>query len=130
MVTAACTDTVAETELVGESTAVDFAHRKRQLSRAQVLEQLGLSARLRGKGPQRRGPCPLHDRGRAKARSFSVHLGKDVFQCFHPPCAAHGNVLDLWVAVRGVPLYEAAHDLAATLHVELPLLSGTEKRNP
>jgi len=28
--------------------------------------------------------------------------------------AAHGNVLDLWAAVQGLPLYEAALHLAET----------------
>ena len=109
---------------------IDFAALRKQVRMADVLAHLGWLSKLKGSGPQRRGPCPLHDRGRANARSFSVHLGKNVFQCFHPPCAAHGNVLDLWVALRGLPLYEAARDLAATLHVELPPLSETEKRNP
>jgi DNA primase len=79
---------------------------------------------------QRRGPCPLHAAHDPRNRSFSVHLGKGVFQCFHPPCGAHGNVLDLWAGLRRLPLYDAAVDLAATFHVELPCLPATEKRNP
>jgi DNA primase len=58
-----------------------------------------------------------------------VNLEKKVFHCFHPPCGAHGNVLDLWAAVRRLPLYEAARDLAATFQVPLVFLSGTGKRN-
>src|SRR5262249_27622385 len=52
VVTAACTDTVAEAAGNGESTFLDFAHVKRQLPMARVLDQLGLSSRLRGSGPQ------------------------------------------------------------------------------
>jgi DNA primase len=97
---------------------------------AHVLAHLGWLSKLKGSGPQRRGPCPLHASAPASGRSFSVHLGKDVFQCFHPPCAAHGNVLDLWAALRHLSLYQAARDLATTFHIELPTAPGTEKRNP
>ena len=74
VVTAACADSVAETAAVGESSAVDFAHVKGQLSLAQVLDQLGLSARLRGSGPQRRGACPLH-RGDGRGRTLQRQPG-------------------------------------------------------
>jgi transposase len=128
VVTAAWTDTVAETEPVGESTAVDFVHLKRQLSLAQVLDQLGLSARLRGKGPQRRGPCPLH-RGDARGRSFSVNLDDNVFQCFDKHCGKKGDVIDLWACVQGLSLRAAALDLVRTFGLEPSPQHGTEKRN-
>ena len=77
----------------------------------------GCFGQLQGMAPQKRGPCPVHGGQGPRQRSFSVHLGKNVFQCFHPPCAAKGNVLDLWAAVRRLPLYEAALDLANTFRV-------------
>ena len=125
---AACTDTVAETESAGESTAVDFAHLKRQLPLARVLDQLGLSARLRGSGPQRRGACPLH-RGDARGRTFSVHLEANVFQCFDKQCGQKGDVIDLWAAVHGLSLRAAALDLVRTFGLEPVPRSGTEKRS-
>jgi hypothetical protein len=67
-VTAACADNLAQTPAPGEGTYVDFAHLRRQLPPARVLDQLGLSGRLRGRGAQRRGPCPLH-RGDARGRT-------------------------------------------------------------
>src|SRR5262245_11581221 len=73
VVTAACTDSVSEGAAPGQGSAVDFAHVKRQLPIACVLDHLGLTPRLRGAGPQRRGPCPIH-RGDARDRTFSVHL--------------------------------------------------------
>jgi hypothetical protein len=109
---------------------IDFAALRQRVSMADVLAQLGWLSKLKGSGAQRRGPCPLHAAREPRNRSFSMHLGKGVFQCFHPPCAAHGNVLDLWAALRRLPLYDAALDLAATLHLELPRLPATEKRNP
>lgn len=110
--------------------SIDYAALRAQVSMTAVLAALGWLERLTGTGPQRRGPCPVHDRQQRRHRSFSVQLDKGVFQCFHVGCGAHGNVLDLWSAVRGLPLYEAALNLAQTLGIALPQTPGTEKRNP
>jgi hypothetical protein len=107
--------------------SLDFAHLRSQLTMERVLRHLGYFDRLRGHGPQRRGACPIHASRRDRGRTFSVHLDKNVFQCFHPPCGAAGNVLDLWCAVHGLTLYEGACHLAETFHLEL---TNTEKRNP
>lgn len=96
---------------------VDFAHLKRQLSIARVLDQLGLTARLRGKAPQMRCACPIH-RGDQRGRTFSVHLEQGVFQCFDRQCAAKGDVIDLWARVKGMSLRDAALDLAGTFGLE------------
>ena len=92
----------------------------------QVLRHLGYFDRLRGNGSQRRGPCPVHGTKRARGRTFSVHLGKDVFQCFHPPCGAAGNTLDLWCAIHRLTPYEGARHLAETFDLELT--RNTEKQ--
>jgi transposase len=110
--------------------AIDFAALRAQVSMEQVLTHLGCFNGLKGSGPQRRGPCPVHAGTQARQRSFSVHLGKKVFQCFHPPCGAKGNLLDLWAAVHRLPLYEAAVHLAQTFQLALPAAQATEKRNP
>jgi DNA primase len=128
VVTAACTNTVTETESVGESSYLDFAHLKRQLPLARVLDQLGLAARLRGSGPQRRCACPLH-RGDARGRTFSVNLNDNVFQCFDKKCGQKGDVLDLWAAVHGMSLREAALDVVRTFGLEPAPRHGTEKRH-
>jgi transposase len=103
---------------------VDFAHLKRQLPLARVLDQLGL--RLQGSAPQRRGPCPIH-RGDGRGRTFSAHLGENVFHCHHAACGKKGAVLDLWAAVQGMSLRDAALDLVETFALELA--PATEKRN-
>jgi transposase len=103
---------------------VDFAFLRQQVTMEQVLRQLGLLDKLRGRGLQRRGPCPLHG---GTQPTFSAHLGKNIFQCFHAACRAQGNVLDLWAAIHKLPLYEAALHLAETF--QLPR-NETEKRNP
>jgi transposase len=126
-VTAACADNLAEPAAVGEGTCVDFAHLKRQLPLARVLDQLGLSGRLRGPGAQQRGPCPLH-RGDARGRTLSVNLAENVFHCFDKSCGQKGDVIDLWAAVHGLSLRQAALDLVRTFGLE-PAPCGTEKRN-
>jgi hypothetical protein len=93
---------------------VDFVFPREQLTMERVLRHLGLFEDLRGRGQQLRGCCPMHGRTGTRERTFSVHLGKNVFQCFQAECGAHGNVLDLWAAVHGLPLYEAALHLADT----------------
>ena len=98
-------------------TKVDFAYLRQQVSLEQVLRHLGYFDELRGRGQQRRGFCPIHGRAIDSERTFSVHLGKNVFQCFQAECGAHGNVLDLWIAVHHLPPYEAALHLAETFHL-------------
>jgi DNA primase len=61
----------------------------------------------------------VHGQGTTAERTFSVHLGKNIFQCFHAGCGLKGNVLDLWAAVHRLPLYEAAISLAETFGLAL-----------
>ena len=96
---------------------MDFAFLRQQVTLAQVLEHLGLLAQLRGRGLQRRGPCPLHRSPDEPQRTFSAHLGKNVFQCSHADCGAHGKALDFWAAFHHLPLYDAALHLAATFRL-------------
>jgi transposase len=107
---------------------IDFAALRSQITLEQVLAHLGCLTKLKGSGTQRRGACPIHDSPDPRERTFSAHLGKNVFQCFHPPCGAHGNVLDLWAAIHRLPLYEAAKHLAQTFGLSLST-PGPEKRN-
>jgi hypothetical protein len=106
---------------------IDFDHVKSQLPLECVLAHLGLLPKLRGTAHQRRGPCPLHDHGKGKGRTFSVQLDKNVFQCFDVRCGKKGDVIDLWAAVRGVNLRDAAVDLVTTFNLEPA--PRTEKRN-
>jgi transposase len=128
VVTAACANSVGEPPAGGEGLYIDFAHIKSQLPLARVLDQLGLAARLHGSGPQRRGACPLH-RGDARGRTFSVNLDENVFHCFDKQCGQRGDVIDLWAAVQGMALRDAALDLVRTFGLEPAPRSGTEKRN-
>ena len=96
---------------------VDFAFLREHVTMEHVLQHLGLLSHLRGRGQQRRGPCPVHSQPADAERTFSVHLGKNAFQCFHADCAVKGNVLDLWAAIHRLPLYEAALHLAETFQL-------------
>ena len=110
----------------------DMAALRRQVSMADVLQRLGYLDALRGSGPQRPGPCPLHDAPSERHRSFSVHLGKGVFRCFHPQCQAQGNTLDLWAAYHRLDIGPAAKSLAQAFAPGLTPTapSATEKWNP
>jgi hypothetical protein len=111
-------DTPHASRAPAEHGSIDFPYLRSQVTMEQVLQHLGYFGRLRGRGPQRRGPCPVHATKRAKDRTFSVHLGKNMFQCFHPPCGASGNVLDLWCAIHPLTPYEGARHLAQTFHLQ------------
>jgi transposase len=106
---------------------IDFEHLKAQLPLERVLAQLGLLDGLRGRGPQRKGPCPLHAAETKPGHTFSVHLGKNVFQCFQPQCGKKGDILDLWATVKGLTLRAAAVDLVQTFNLEPA--AAAEKRH-
>jgi transposase len=110
------------------ATFLDFAHLKRQLPMTRVLDHLGLSSRLRGNAPQKRGPCPIH-RADGRGRTFSVNLDEHVFCCFDQACAKKGDVIDLWASVKSMSLREAALDLVETFGLEPTPPHGTEKRH-
>lgn len=93
-----------------------------------MLDQLGVLTRLRSSGSQRHGPCPLH-RGDGRGRTFRVNLKGNVFQCFDKQCAQKGDAIDLWAALHGLCLREAALDLVRTFRLESCVQPGTEKRN-
>jgi DNA primase len=105
-----------------------FAHLNQQLSRARLLDPVGRTARLRGRGPQRRWACPLH-RGDARGRTFRVNFDDNVFPCVDATCGQKGDVIDRWAAVDGLSLPEAALDWVRTVGLEPAPGHGPEKRH-
>jgi DNA primase len=103
---------------------IDFRTARAQCRLADVLNLVGFTPTSRH-GAQLRGPCPVHRSTRPASRSFAAHVGKGVWHCFH--CGAGGNVLDLWAAVSGLPLYEAVIQLCARLGQEVPWLTPPAK---
>ena len=98
---------------------IDFHEARARLPLAEVLPLLGFVPRGR-RGPQVRGPCPVHGSRSASSRSFAAHLGRGVWHCFR--CGAGGNALDLWAAVTRQPLHAAVRDLCARLGRDVPWL--------
>jgi transposase len=128
VVTGVGTPTVPRAEPAGQHPFIDFAHLRVQLPLVRVLDQLGLSGRVRGTGAQRRCACPIH-RGDGRGRSFSVNLDENVFCCFDTGCGAKGDVIDLWAAVHKTDLRRAAEDLIRTFGLEPAPAHGTGKRH-
>ena len=112
----------------GAGVWLDFAHLKRQLPLSRVLDHLGLTARLKGSGPQRRCACPIH-RGDGRGRTFSANLEAGVYQCFDARCGSQGDVIDLWAALTQRDVRGAALDLVNVFGLEPSPPGGTEKRN-
>ena len=98
---------------------IDYRQLRQQITMVQVLYLLGYQPSWQ-RGPQLRGSCPIPDCGSTSPRVFSVHLTRQIYHCF--ACSSHGNPLDLWAAVRQLPLHDAALDLCRAAHLVPPWL--------
>ena len=107
--------------------SIDYHRVRRQISMTQVLDLIGFQA-TRRRGPQLRGPCPIPNCSSTSHRAFSVHLTRQIYHCF--ACGSHGNPLDLWAAVRRLPLHSAAIDLCRTAALPLPRLPSPPAASP
>jgi len=101
-----------------ERTGLDYTELRRLITIRQVLELVGWRP-SKSHGAQLRGPCPIHQSENLHSRTFSVNLEKNVFQCFKSGCSK-GNQLDLYAAVTGQALFEAALELCNKLSIEPP----------
>ena len=98
---------------------LNFGLLREQVSITHVLEHIGWHSQST-RGVQWRGACPLHEAEGATSRCFSVQTEKNVYCCHR--CGSQGNALDLWIALCGKPLFEAAWELVETLGLTPPLL--------
>ena len=103
---------------------IDYGELKRRIRLAELLSSIGWAS-TEGRGDQLRGPCPLaacnshvESGSKAKKRSFSVQVGKNVYRCFS--CGSRGSVLDFWSSYRQQPLWESAGELARYLESNNP----------
>src|SRR5206468_149150 len=99
---------------------IDLRQARAEIPLAAVLELLGWRAR-ECRGAQVRGRCPVHGSSSPRSRSFSAHLGLDVWRCF--VCEAQGNALDLWARATGQELYPAVLELYRQLGRAVPWLA-------
>ena len=120
---------------------IDYGDLKHRIRLVTLLERIGWTS-TEGRGEQLRGPCPLPacrsksvSATKAQTRSFSVHAGKNVYQCFG--CGSRGNVLDFWQAYQGKPLRESAIELVQyseasnhTCAIDQPLSSQQSSSHP
>jgi DNA primase len=104
---------------------LDLQQARAEVRLAEVLALLGWTARTQV-GVQVRGSCPLHGSRARGSRSFSAHLGKNVWHCFG--CGASGHALDLWAQATGQQLYPAVLDLYRQLGRTPPCLPASARR--
>lgn len=105
---------------------IRFPEVRARVTMAEVLDLVGFVP-TETSGAQVRGPCPIHRSDRPSSRSFSASLRHHVYRCF--TCGSSGNHLDLYAAVTGLGLFEAAIDLCARLQREIPwMLDETSVR--
>ena len=101
---------------------IDYRQLRQQITMREVLDLIGFQPTWR-RGPQLRGACPIPGCSSASDRSFSVHLARQVYHCF--ACRSRGNALDLWAAVRGLSIHQAAVDLCRVTNLDPPWLSAS-----
>jgi DNA primase len=94
-----------------------FAKVRATISLAEVLDLVGFEAQDASRD-QIRGLCPVHRSTSPRSRSFSANLKRNVYRCFR--CGSSGNQLDLYAAVTGLSLFEAAVTLCERLHRDVP----------
>jgi len=108
---------------------LDYAAIREQIAILHVLQLLDWEP-VHRRGYQCRGVCPLccsPDSCGAARNSFSVHVTRNLFRCFH--CQRSGNQLDLWAAATDLPLNAATLDLCRRLHTPLVKRQNPQPRN-
>lgn len=105
--------------------AIDFNRLRDEITMQEVLRLLRFQPVSR-RGDQLHGPCPVHQSTSPRARTFSVNLSRGRYFCHK--CHSCGNPLDLWAAVRGLPIYDASVDLCRALGRDVPWLATRQQR--
>ncbi len=96
---------------------IDFGQLRARVSLRDVLTLLDFRP-VRCGGNRLRGPCPMGCG--PSERAFVAYLETHRYYCFS--CRRSGNPLDLWAAVRGLSIHEAAQDPRHQLRIEVPPL--------
>ncbi|HEY1500817.1 MAG TPA: DNA primase [Acidobacteriaceae bacterium] len=94
--------------------ATDFAQQVKE--QADIVKIIGDYVRLRKAGAQNyTGLCPFH---KEKTPSFSVHAGRQFFNCFG--CHEHGDVFTFIQKIENVGFSEAIRTVAQKCGIPLP----------
>jgi DNA primase len=94
--------------------AIDFAQQVKE--QADIVKIIGDYVRLRKAGAQNyNGLCPFH---KEKTPSFSVHAGRQFFNCFG--CHEHGDVFTFIQKIENIGFSEAVRTVAQKCGIPLP----------
>src|ERR1044071_8434896 len=113
---------------------IDFKELREKIRISDVLQQYNVQLKVRGDKATGLCPLPTHplrSDGKKRSPSFSVHLGKGIWNCFG--CGAKGNVLDLGARLQGLnpddplQLRKAALKLAETFAIECERPNGRRR---
>ena len=99
---------ISPMETGGKLPPLNFGKLRELVSITQLLEYLRWHPQTT-RGGQWRGVCPLHDESDGKSQAFAVEPNKSLYCCHR--CGSQGNVLDLWIALRGQPILAAAWNM-------------------
>jgi putative transposase len=106
--------------------SIDFTAVRAAITLAEVLALLHFVPN-HTRAAEQRGACPVHgSRNPTRSDCFSANVADNIWHCFK--CGKGGNALDLWMAVTGQNVYDAAVDLCQRLSRPLPLKEP--KRRP
>ena len=107
--------------------SLNFPAARKLSSVLEVLEMFGWQQTAQV-GAERYGPCPVHKSTHARSDCFATNGLK----WFCHKCKAHGDALDLYAALRGLPLFEATVELLRKLGRPIPWLprQGARFRRP
>jgi len=86
---------------------LSFSFLKTRVSVGQVLAAYGLDSRLRMRGNQLTGPCPLH--GGDNPTAFRVHLERNLWRCF--TACGGGDTVELIMRIHACSHAQAARHL-------------------
>lgn len=92
--------------------------------RADILEIVGESVRLKRSGRTWRGPCPLHG---GEGPNFSVDPSRGIFKCF--VCGEGGDVFSFVMKHTGMDFPTAVRHVAERAGVEIPE-DGERREDP
>jgi DNA primase len=99
---------------------IDFDKLRKEITMEEVLNLLDFEPSSRS-GAQWHGPCPVHRSSSTRSRTLSVNLSTRRYYCHK--CHSKGNQIELWAAIKHLPIYDAAIDLCRKLGHEIPWIT-------